>query len=152
MNKLFPSACIKSHPPCGDKGWWAGHWTMPGAGPVCAGVMPRAVQCGLLGVMKAVSSPAQPAGGHTSPADNPVQTIPADNTVQWSDVRTTLCCLFTRLLFFPVHNHLSSVQIIYRQLCYSFLLSVSLYSQSVQVLSFASSVFGSAFMSCLLSS
>ena len=39
---------------------------MPGAGPVCAGVMPRAVQCGLLGVMKAVSSPAQPAGGHTT--------------------------------------------------------------------------------------
>ena len=65
MNKLFPSACIKSHPPCWDRGW-PGHWTKPGAGPVCAGVMPRAGQCGLLGVMKAVSSPAQPAGGHTT--------------------------------------------------------------------------------------
>ena len=106
---------------------------MPGAGPVCAGVMPRAVQCGLLGVMKAVSSPAQPAGGHTTPADNSVQTIPADNSadksVRWSDVRTThfsdqmyiqflvaffqlyfiQSCEFQmcryEIIIFPVHNH-----------------------------------------------
>ena len=145
---------------------------------MCAGVMPRAVQCGLLGVMKAVSSPAQPAGGHTTLQKTLcrqfLQTTPQTNQFGSqmcgqliSVIRCTynfllplssytlfrvvnFRCADMRLLFFPVQTikAVFRCNIIYRQLCHC---PVSVYSRLVQVQSFASLVFGSAVMSCLLS-
>ena len=175
MNKLFPSACIKSHPPCGDRGW-AGHWTMPGAGPVCAGVMPRAVQCGLLGVMKAVSSPAQPAGGHTTLQKTLcrqfLQTTPQTNqfgSQMCGQLISVIRCTYNFLLPFSSYTLFRVVNFRcadMRLLFFQFITikavfkcniqttlhcPVSVYSRLVQVQSFASLVFGSAVMSCLLS-
>ena len=103
--------------------------------------------------MKAVSSPAQPAGGHTTPADNSCRQLSsvircADNFVL-PFVSYTLFtvvnfrCADLRLLFFPVHKAVFTYNIETTLCCL-----VSVYSRLVQ--SFASLVFRCALMSCLL--
>ena len=100
MNKLLPSACIKSHPPC----WDSGRWTMPGAGPVC--------RC------DAPCSAVWPPGRHESSvqscsacrwAHNSCRQLCRQLSDQWSDVQTTLCCLLSVILYLQLST--SDVQI-----------------------------------------
>ena len=84
-----------------------------------------------------------------NPAENS-----ADNSLPFSSYTlfrvVNFRCADMRLLFFPVQTikAVFRCNIIYRQLCHC---PVSVYRRLVQVLSFASLVFGSAIMSCLLS-